>query len=220
MKKVVALVLALVMLYALSIPAFAAPDSFTVSPGTVGAPTLISFINETADCTADIIVTAYKDRAELTDDKETAIEEAYKDIIDAADLSALEASLADAANKLGISTADLAVSDLFDVSYNSCDVHDSHGSFTIQLKANTFSTFVKLLHYTGEAWEAVEGATVDESDVLTFTVDNLSPFAVVVNTKGADIPVTGDYSYIFYGLMIIASLTGIAVIGYRAKKAR
>ena len=219
MKKALALVLVLVMMYTLSIPAFAAPGAFVSSPSNSGAPSLEDFFNESPECFAELIITAYRDRGTLSDEKKAELEKAYQDIVNATDLSTLNASLKTAAAKLGIETTDLAVSDLFDVSYYSCEHHEEHGKFTIKLKANTFDKFVNLLHYNGTSWDVVEGATVDENDILTFTVDDLSPFAVVVNTSTAT-DNTGDNSAIAYVLLIMASVAGIAVIGYKAKKAR
>lgn len=219
MKKALTLVLVLVMMYTLSIPAFAAPGAFVSSPSNSGAPSLEDFFNESPECFAELIITAYKDRSTLNDEKKSEIEEAYQTIVNATDLSTLNASLKDAAAKLGVETTDLAVSDLFDVSYYSCEHHADHGKFTIKLKANTFSKFVSLMHYTEGKWEIIDNASVDGNDILTFTIDELSPFAVVVNTSSASTE-TGDSSAIVYFLLIAASVAGISVLAVKAKKAR
>lgn len=219
MKKALALILVLVMMYTLSIPAFAAPGAFVTSPSNSGAPSLEDFFNESPECFAELIVTAYKDRGTLSDEKKAELEAAYQQIVSTTDLSTLNSALKAAAEKLGVDVTDLAVSDLFDVSYYSCEHHEDHGKFTIKLKANTFSKFVNLMHYTGSSWEIVENATVDQNDVLTFTVDDLSPFAVVVNTAKST-ENTGDSSAAIYVLLIMASVAGISVLGYKAKKAR
>lgn len=219
MKKIAALILALVMMYTLSIPAFAALGAFVSSPGNSGAPSLEDFFNETPECFAELVITAYKDRGTLEDEKKTDLEKAYQDIVNATDLSTLNSSLADAAKALGVKTTDLAVSDLFDLSYYSCEHHEEHGGFTIKLKANTFKKFVKLMHYNGTSWEIIENATVNENDILTFTVKDFSPFAVVVNTAETSSP-TGDSGIIFYVLLIVASAAGIVAVAYQAKKAR
>lgn len=219
MKKALALILVLVMMYTLSIPAFAAPGAFVTSPSNSGAPSLEDFFNESPECFAELIVTAYKDRGTLSDEKKAELEAAYQQIVSTTDLSTLNAALKAAAEKLGVDVTDLAVSDLFDISYYSCEHHEEHGKFTIKLKADTFSKFVNLLHYNGSSWEVVENATVDQNDVLTFTVDDLSPFAVVVNTAKST-EGTGDSSAAIYALLIMASVAGIAALGYKAKKAR
>ena len=62
MKKILALLLAVVMAFAVSVTVFAGPGQFVQSPSNNNAPELIEGENENEDCTAKFVVTPYKDR--------------------------------------------------------------------------------------------------------------------------------------------------------------
>ncbi|MGN0691565.1 MAG: hypothetical protein ACI4K7_04360, partial [Oscillospiraceae bacterium] len=81
MKKVMAICLTLVMVMSLGIAAFAAPGSFISSPSMNKAPVLISYENESSDCTAKLILTAYADRKTLPENLCAMIEKAYDMIV-------------------------------------------------------------------------------------------------------------------------------------------
>lgn len=185
MKKIITFVLALTMVLASGILSFAAPAGFVESP-SVDTPYLISFENEDGECVAEIIVTPFVRIDELDDAKEQENRDAYDEIVNNNELFAnVLKSLAASKN---IDAADLAVSELFDVSYYESAGHDEHGAFTITIKANNLENFVGLMHrYNGE-WVYVDNAKAD-GDTLTFTVDDLSPFAIVVDTSD-DAPIT------------------------------
>lgn len=184
MKKIITLVLALALVLTSGILAFAAPEGFVESP-TADTPYLISFENEDGECVAQIIVTPFIRVGELDDETEAENRDAYDEIVNNGDSFAQAMAKLAASKNLKVST--LAVSELFDVSYVESAGHDGHGAFTITIKANNLDKFVGLLHRHNGGWVVVDNATVD-GDTLTFTVDDLSPFAIVVDT--GDTPVT------------------------------
>lgn len=222
MKRVLVLVMVFVVSLSVSLSAFAAPNGFTVSPDVDMAPELVEFDNETLDCLADLIITAYSERHTLPDDIRATIEKAYSDIVAAEDLSSLSAELVDAANALGIDTKDLAVSDLFDISYINCDDHEGHGAFRIKLRPDALQGFVGLLHLVDGKWDVVENAKVEpDGQHLTFSVDTLSPFAIVVQTEDGSeqTPSSGDSLPWGAMFMFVAAtvVLGVAVAGSKKK---
>ena len=173
----------LVMSFSVSVSVFAAPNGFTVSPGANMAPELIEYDKDTLDCLATLIITAYADRFTLPEDTRSALENAYNVIVSTEDLSTLTPELLALANTLGIDTKDLAVSDLFDISYYNCDDHEGHGGFTIKVKPDTLQGFVGLAHFIDGKWDIVENAKIEgDGQYLTFSVSSLSPFAIIVQS--------------------------------------
>lgn len=226
MKKVFTLCLTLIMVMTMSITAFAAPGAFVESPSGNAAPQLISFSNLNANCTADLTVTSYADRNSLSESDRQKFENAYSTIANTEDLSNLNSGLSKIASDLNVSTSALAVSDLFNVSYSDCDTHDEHGAFTIKLKAETLKNFAALMRYDGSKWVIVEGAKVSADGLyLTFSSEELGPFAIVVNTASSsvvtDSPQTGDSFPWIYIVAIAVSAIGlvvVAVIFVKSKK--
>ena len=217
MKKALSLVLTLVMALSLCVPAFAAPGRFVTSPSGVKGPELVDFSNSDHECTAEIIVTPYADRHTLDDATRQKLEKAYSDIVNATDLTNLVAELADLAKTLKIDSDKLAVSDLFDISYISCPQHSEHGYFTITLKLENTKGFVGLIHLNGDNWELINDVKV-EGDNITFTVEDLSPFAIVVNTDVAPAP-TGDFSNIgIYAAIMAVSAVALVLIVVKLRK--
>ena len=160
-------------------------------------------------------ITSYADRNDLSDEAKAAIEKAYSEIMGAKNLILICDALKGLANKLGISTNNLIVSELFDIS-------DSHGhveaSFDIVIKPESLENFVGLLHYDDGKWELVEDAIVEEKDGeahLKFSVDSLSPFAIVVDA-GISAP-TKDNSALIAVLAIIAIAEAAALVSIFVK---
>ncbi|MBQ9743125.1 MAG: hypothetical protein IJV88_05585 [Ruminococcus sp.] len=208
MKKVLSICLALVMVFALSMTAFAAPGSFLESPSGVKGPEIIDFSNSDPNCTADVIVVPYADRDDLSEDHKTEMEDAYTQIHDADDLSNICTGLDSIAQDKGILTGDLAVSDLFALDMFGCDDHDAHGPFTIKLSADTLNGFVSLIQIIDGEWVIVPDAVVD-GEYITFSTEVPSTFAIVVDsTKAvATSPQTGDPS----GMIIAAACAFVLV---------
>lgn len=220
MKKIVALVMTLVLVLCLGVTASADMGGFIESPSNNKAPVLISGENESEDCVAQLLITAYADRDALPKETVAALEEAYAIIRATKDLSTLNKKVADFAKKRGVKVADLAVSDLFDVSAFGCDAHEDHGHFDITLKPETLKNFVCLLHYYNGAWRVVEDAKItNNGDHLEFTEDEFSPFAIVVNT-GAEgtSPETEDNSNIvWYAAIMLVSAVALAIVFKKSK---
>ena len=207
MKKVFVVILSVMMVASLSLTSFAA--SFVSSPSGNPAPTLVSFEFESKDCDAELVITPYSKRDTLTAAGKAAIEAAYNEVKSADNVAALNADLAALAKSKDIGAKNLAVSDLFDVSYTGCNDHGTHGKVTIKLKAETLENFVGLLHYNNGKWELISNAKA-EGDTLTFSVDSLSPFAIVVDAN-RDSTATDDNSGI-YLLTAVAALSLAAAV--------
>lgn len=212
MKKIIMLCLTIVVIASLSISVLATMGGFVSSPSGKPAPELVSGKNVSEGCVARLILTAYKDRDELSEDARQKIEKAYSDIVGTQDLSSLNGAIKDIADRLGIDASDLAVSDLFDISATNCDGHEDHGHFDITLKSDTLKNFVCLLHYYGDEWHIVENAEVTHNgEHLEFDEDQLSPFAIVVSTGKAPVePVNTDNSAWIIAIIAVA----VAIIGF------
>lgn len=191
MKRFLVLVLSVLLSLTLCMNAFAA-GSFVVSPSTKGAPELIKGENESEDCDAMLQIKSYAERDSLPDDVREMFEYAYNMIKNTDDLTTLSAALARLAEEKGYASADLAVSDFFDISSTDCAHHDDHGHFDVTLKADALKNFVALLHYYNGEWRLVEDAEVVENGThLEFTEDEFSPFAIVVYTGEAPVEPSG-----------------------------
>lgn len=214
MKKVLAIFLAAVMALSFSVMAFAAPGSFVQSPSRNDGPTLVEGKNESSDCTAKLVVTPYKDRKTLPQKALADIEKAYQIISNCTDITSLCAPFASFVSGKGIPAANLAVSDLFDVSYYNCDTHESHGAFRIKLNADTLKNFVGLLHYNDGVWEHIDNAKVlADGETLEFSIKDLSPFAIVVEKDAGTVPppATGDINLTLPIIMLVCSAALIVV---------
>jgi hypothetical protein len=220
MKKVLVFGLSLLLIIAMNVPAFAALGGFIYSPGRNKGPELIEYDNESHECTATLVVTPYAERHTLNEEKRNKLEEAYSIIVNTTDVTTLNDDLAEVAKKNNLDSKKLAISDLFDVSYYSCDIHNEHGAFTITIKPDYVKNFVGLLHLNGDEWELVSNAKVEkrgEDELLTFTVDELSPFAIVVNTDTTPAPTGDSFQWIFYIAMMAVSAAALIVIGFKLK---
>lgn len=217
MKKLFVTLFAALMLVGMNLNVFAAPIEFVPSVTGQNAPKLISFTVDSDECPADIEVIPYSKRNTL-DDKGKEIENVYNLLKSTKDLTTLNEDLAALAKKNKIVGTDLAISDLFDITCKDCDLalhkNQNHGYFTIKLSADTLTNFVGLLHFKGTKIELVKDATVS-GNTLTLKVNDLSPFAIVVNTAatsantGSDSPKTGDDSrvYIWAAIMGVSAIT-------------
>ncbi len=186
MKKLVTVCLSFIMILSMSLIVLAEPGSFLNSPSGNKGPRMRRFWMDSELCEAELVLTTYAERHTLSKEKRDALEDAYELIKNTTDLTTLNADLATLAAQLGIPGVELAVSELFDVSAYGCNPEEheleNHGFFNIELEADTLRNFVGLLHFHNGEIKLVPGATV-EGDVLSFKVDELSPFAIVVDTN-------------------------------------
>lgn len=227
MKKTLALIISLVLILSAGLTAYAAPGAFVQSPSRNKAPILVDFTNTSLDCFAELFITAYADRHNLDEASRLLMEEAYTSIAESGDLGDLCAELHNAAANKGVSSADLAVSDLFDIDYLNCEGHENHGKFTIKLTTETIEKFITLMQRVGDEWVVVESAVI-EGEYLTFEADKLSTYAIVVNaqgmnipddgTEGGDFPVTGGTATNVFLAVSVLSAAGLAVVLLKLRK--
>ena len=224
MKKVLIVCMVLAMVASMSIAVFAAPGAFVESPSKNPAPELIKGENTSEGCTAQVIITAYGDRDQLTAEQRQALEAAYAMIVGTQDLSTLNAALKALAEELGVSVSSLAVSDLFDISATDCDGHADHGHFDITLAADTLHNFVALLHYYNGEWRIVENAEVtNNGEHLEFDEDEFSPFAIVVSTEAIPQPEPNNFPWLIVVLLLLLIILAALIAWYfynRSKKAQ
>ena len=76
MKKVLMFCLVMVLAFSMSLTVAAVDGGFISSPSNEKAPVLVNYKNESEDCTAELVLCSYADRANLSDEARAAIEEA------------------------------------------------------------------------------------------------------------------------------------------------
>ncbi len=216
MKKILALLMMAVLLITLTVSSFAAQTGgFVSSPSGNQAPTLISFKASNKDCDGTLVITPYGKRNELSETLRNLLEKARNEIAASNDLTKLNSDLARVAAQKNIPGTNLAVSDLFDIHIVGCDVHEGHFGFDITLAADTLSRFVGLLQMKHDGtWELVDNAkVVSNGEHLKFTVETLSPFAIVVNTDPSYVPPTSDnwMIYVYGGIALVSGVALVAI---------
>jgi hypothetical protein len=80
----------------------------------------------------------------------------------------------------------LEISELFDITHIPAEGHENETSYAITIKPETLEDFVCLVHFDGEKWHIVEDATVVNENQLHFTIEKLSPFAIVLDTSDVE----------------------------------
>lgn len=226
MKKALAIILALVVVVCagFTIAAFAAPGGFVSSPSGSDGPVLVDVEHSDDSCEPEIVVTPYKDREELDEEKENDMNKAYEEIAANEDLTKMCPELKAVADAKGIPAENLAVSDLFDVSaYHTRNDHEYCGTTTISLKAETIKKFVALLHRDPDTqkWEVVDGVVVDRvNNTITFSAQDFSPYAIVIDKTADTMPDTGSNLYIPAIMMVVSAVSLAGVLISLKKKQR
>ena len=202
MKKRLFTIILLVLLMFSVLPIAAFADVFVDEPANKQPPKDVSFT------VSELTVTPYSNKSELSEEQQQIMEQAYTDIKNASDSSALNDDLSSIAKENKLQIADLAVSDLFELN----TLIPAEGKVEVSLSSDNFSDFVALLRFTESGWEIVKDASVN-GKTLTFPVTGNSPFAVVVNTNTS---VVTDYFGGVVGsvLSIIFVVFAIAAVGY------
>ena len=211
MKKVLTICLVLVMALCLCASVVASANSFLVSPSGRPAPEIIEFKPHDPECTAQLVITPYADRADLPETLQQMMAKAFQMIVECDDLTKLNEDLKALAAELNIPGDKLAVSELFDIHMEGCDYHEEHKHFDITLSAESLEHFVGLLHMRqdGEFELVADAEVTHDGDHLEFTVESFSPFAIVVDTT-KNSP-TGDNGMIFVCLALML-VSGVAVV--------
>ena len=210
MKKLLAIGLVVILMFSMSIPAFAAENGgFLSSPSKKPAPDVIT--NEHEDnggCDGEIIITPYKDRDKLSEEAKDLIEKAYDDIAGTDDLTELCEELADLIKDKKIDAEDLAVIDLFDVDLIGCD-EEPH---VVTLDADTLKNYVGVMQMDENGkWNVVEGAKIVNGK-LVLTLKSFSPLAIVA-TKEQTSPQTHDNTLLFiYAAVMAVSAAAVLVL--------
>lgn len=225
MKKLLTIGLILVMLASMTLMVFADPGSFVTSPSGRPGPEIITFQPRDTECTAELVITPFGERIELSPVLRALLEKAYNDVATSEDLTKLNAELAAVAAAMGIDGTMLKVSELFDIHVTGCDYHEDHLEFDITLSADSLRNFVGLLHMNLDSeWELVSNAEVTHNgEHLHFTMDAFSPFAIVVDTTNGtgsgSVPDTGDHSMVtLYAALMGISAVALVVVLVKGKK--
>ncbi len=202
MKIVVSLLLAILVAFTFAASSFAADDyygNFVSSPEVEYEGSVISAWYAPGEA-LEILFTPFGNRDILARDLRVRIEQAYSELLET-DITTIIAGIDKTYNGL---FTNLAVSKFFDLS-------EETGLWTGKTKTITIggfdlSNFVCLLHFGHEGWEIVKNATIVGLN-LVFSIDNLSPFAIVVDNSefvdGAASPATGD---IFTAVSVCAAV--------------
>lgn len=211
MKKVLTVCLMALVAVSMCVSAFAATNGFVSSPSGNSAPALVSGGD------SDVNIYSYSERDKLPEDLRQKMESAYAKIVEAAnDLTTLNTGLADLVKSEGVDAKDLAVSDLFDLQYVGTA---EKGQFDLVIKSATFDKFFALLHLNGDTWELVKDAKVENKDGeyhLSFSVEEFSPFAVVVNTAADSIQPEEDSNTAVIVIAIVGGVIAVGVLGFLA----
>lgn len=216
MKKIFAIILSVVMVFAMTLSAAAAPANFLQSPSFNKTPIIVDFECSDPDWDGEIYITSFGDRNVLELIDRERLEDAYNSIRDALNVSTLIPEISDIASNLGVSSENLGISDLFHIGISD----STDGKFKIKLDSETIKNFVGLVYYEDGKWFVVDDATIEDG-YLVFTSTLPRAFAVVVDVDNSviDVPVTGDIlSWVLVSVMAI-SAAGIVVlvISYRKR---
>ena len=219
MKKIVVICLSLVMLFSLSMTAFAA-GMFVSSPSGNRVPTLVGYMNGSPDCSLEIKITAYADRDTLPDYDREQIENAYWQIVNAVeDGNDFYKAVEVVANDLEMSVSSISVSDLFDISAFGCTNHGEHLGTTITLQSETFENFVGMLRLKDGVWESIEILEYNkENNTITFYVEDFSPFAILVDNDGGGMPPKTNDGHNAYLWVMLTAAAGFMLVVVGMKK--
>ena len=183
-KMVMAVCLMMIFILCMNANVFAA-GTFIPSPSVKPVPVCMSFEALSEGCNGSLKITAYSERDTLDAETKALFENAYASIVNTDDLTRLNADFAELIENKNIDSKNLAVSDFFDASVVDCVNHEEHTGFNIILKADSLEKFAGFLHMNKKGeWELVKDAEVIKNgEQLKFSIDTLSPFAIVVDTS-------------------------------------
>lgn len=207
MKKIFALVLICLMVFATVLPV--AADEYVASPSLKEAPKMEV---EGGNGTATLTSYSYKDKDKMPEEVRVVIEAAYNTIMNAEAVTDLCPALADMAKKEKMASEDLVISDIFDIDCSEAD----GGSFKVKLTTEEGLNVVALLHYTNGAWEMVDAKIKD--GVVSFEGDNFSPFAFVVYTGEGGNGGSLVWLWIVLAVLVVAAVAVVVFFMLKKKK--
>ncbi|MCD8375355.1 MAG: hypothetical protein LUD69_00235 [Oscillospiraceae bacterium] len=222
LKKISSLVAVVLALAMLTVAASAATT--TASVESKAAPT-VSAAKDSSGNSLTLTVTAVSAASDSSTDSTVAanLTAAYEEVKNASSLTDVASDFATVLAKVNssLSVSDMVVRDLFDISLP--EGTTVSGSITISLSVDIDDdATVLLLHWPSDGDCEVIVPDSLSSGVLTFTVDSLSPFAIVVDsastsssttssTTNSTSPQTGE-SISGVALIAAAGFLGLAVV--------
>lgn len=196
MRKLSAIALALLLLAALAMPAFAAENEFVPSIGYKDGPELDKAEADKEDVTPCIVITSVLQAK----NKETDITQPERDM-----LLEIYEKLKTNEMVLPLEEDDFVVRELIDISWRYSDcVEPNHGkdkwlseagnTVTVTLKTGIPTDMeVVVLAYVNEQWVKVDQVTRNPDKSITCVFEEIGPVAICVrDTQDAPPPQTGD----------------------------
>ena len=221
MKKIMILLTVAVMILCLTTSVFAA-GGFTESPSSVSAPVLVEYEAKDPSCGASLFLCAYANRAILADDERAVLEAAYASIAGASDLGGLNAGIGDVAKALRITSAQLAVSDLFALTMSGCETHDAHGEIAVIIQPRVLENFAGLMYFDGAKWHLVEECEVSaDGTKLIFDAVEMGPYAILVHDGSGVVPGADGVNWLLAAAIAAAVAVGFTfffIILFKKKK--
>ena len=221
MKKLLAILLAMLVVASMSINVFAAPGGFVKSPSKNMAPIFVDFSPKDEDCTSTLIITGYGDKNKLPQNMQDLMNDAYQSIIGSGELTKLLTELEAYVQQHNIDGKNLAISDLFNMYTDGCDNHEGHKEFDVTLGADTLKNFVGLMFMDENGkWHWVADAkVVNDGKNLQFTGMGSGAYAIVVDTTDGTSAGTGDSSIIVICAAVMAvSAAALVFVLIKGKK--
>ena len=209
MKKMMASVMAVVLILTMSVSVFAA-GNFVSSPSYTDYPVMVDFAF-TGDCDGELIVTPYSQRDTLDEDAKNLIEKCYKDIKDCDDLTKMFHMVEVPKDKSGF-----AIGDLFNIHFEGCKSHYEHNPFTVTITPSTLKNFVEVVALVDGEWVVVDSKV--EGNNLVINSSYYGPYAIILST--VESPATGDnFPWVYVVLMGVSAVGLAAVLVILKKKA-
>lgn len=251
-KKVVVTLLTVFMLFSLcfSVNAESTPsvsyksDVSLIGGSNDGRNDTISYYAEDG-CYVTVKLTSYMFKNSIEEEQsKIEIEQAYQEISNAENVTDFAPVLKGYGRNFGIEDTCMIASNIFDISTthvgSSHDGSNHRRLYNIQLTADSLKYFICLLHYdyANDKWEIVKDARVtgEYHDILTFSYDSCSPFAIiscgaggscqlkyrgVVNT-GSNGPVSETikptYFYVLLAALVLSTIFNVYFILKTKKK--
>ena len=214
MKKICALIVALLLLQLVSVFALAG-GGFTSSPSLEKAPVLVESENIGESCSASISAYSYGERNNFDNLFAAIMMDAYDRVVGSEDLGSISPEVKALAEAYGVESNVLVASELFAVVINECEEHSDH-SFCVSVEPTVVENFAGLLSYNGVEWKLVE--TELKNGVLEFVVDEDAAYTILLHDG------TGRAPFQFTGITIIAAVVvaaaGVVLVYYRSKKGK